>query len=531
MTSLATFDERSELFKEYLQLMGSGALPDAGVAPFGPDDALLVVDPQADFFMKDPILNPLGGKVGTPGSTEIVGPIIDLIDSAVLAGATVCATRNYHPHNHISFVSQGGHFPSYCVQGTPGSKFLPPIAEALASGVRRNGNEKVFVAFKAMHEGAASFAALPYWDGGKAGMPCGFDRGGFDRLAYSCDPKEAAALSPRGCNESPWTGCLVLKQSGLLQEGGEIDMDAPPDALALLRDSVDRKGRSLQDALKGKRRLFLCGLPLDFCVLDTALNARGAKTEGSFESVHVVLDATRAAHIHGIGSYGTGFLTDPAQVLEKLRGCGAGIVSSRAFSWATHRPSLSKHLARPSLARKPTTQRFTFPECTGPFALMTDRVTMRVQSNVEGNHRYLLELSGQLQMLSQFGLSGTGTLATPPARMPPDWPGAPPEACKLAWGFPVDGMSHLDLQDQMTLLSIGSSAALLFAAHGGFILFDRDEQVGVAWPSHERYHVASYTIVNVCGRYTSVTMWTLHDRYTRSSHDRYTFTCCAASSR
>ena len=428
------------LFKEYLQLMGPVVKPDTGVAPFGPEDALLVVDPQADFFPKDPISNPLGGNLAIVGGAEVVSPIVDLIDSAVLAGATVCATRSYHPHDHVSFVSQGGHFPSHCVQGTPGSKFLPPIAEALASGVRRLGNEKVFVAFKAMHERAASFGAMPYWDGA-------VDRDGHHKLAYTCEPREAAADSPMGCDAAPWTGSVVLKQSGLLQGGEVIDMDAPPDTLALLHDSVKRGGRSLQDSLKG-RRLFICGLPLDLCVLDTCLNARGAE----FESVHVILDATRATHIHGIGSYGTGFLTDPAQVLHKIRKCGAQIINFRALSWASTQPSVDRYgrygLSRPSLARKPTSQRFTFPECTGPFAVITDRVTMRVQRDASGTYRYLLELSGLLQLLAQFGLSGTGTVATAPARMLSYWPGALPECYNIAWGFPVDGMSSLDQQDR-----------------------------------------------------------------------------------
>ena len=49
-------------------------------------------------------------------------------------------------------------------------------------------------------------------------------------------------------------------------------------------------GAFLQAALQGKKRLFVCGLALDFCVTDTCLNAKDA----GFDSVHLLLDAARA---------------------------------------------------------------------------------------------------------------------------------------------------------------------------------------------------------------------------------------------
>ena len=58
----------------------------------------------------------------------------------------------------------------------------------------------------------------------------------------------------------------------------------------------------------------LPGLALDFCVLDTCLNASSL----GFRGVYMVLDAARAAHIPGVGSFGSGFLSDPAGVASKL---------------------------------------------------------------------------------------------------------------------------------------------------------------------------------------------------------------------
>ena len=52
-------------------------------------------------------------------------------------------------------------------------------------------------------------------------------------------------------------------------------MNAPPDMLALCGDSSEERGsQTLEDRLRGCKRIFVCGLALDFCVLDTCLNAR-----------------------------------------------------------------------------------------------------------------------------------------------------------------------------------------------------------------------------------------------------------------
>ena len=52
----------SDLFKEWLGLAG-GPTP-AADAPLGPDDALVVIDMQADFLPHDAALNPHGGRFG-----------------------------------------------------------------------------------------------------------------------------------------------------------------------------------------------------------------------------------------------------------------------------------------------------------------------------------------------------------------------------------------------------------------------------------------------------------------------------------
>lgn len=78
-------------------------------------DALLITDIQNDFLPGGalPVLN---GDVIIPVLNEFAKRFQD-------AGATVFASKDWHPANHCSFKKQGGPWPSHCVQDTKGAKF------------------------------------------------------------------------------------------------------------------------------------------------------------------------------------------------------------------------------------------------------------------------------------------------------------------------------------------------------------------------------------------------------------------------
>ena len=82
------------------------------------------------------------------GGDDIVDSIVAMVQAASDAGATIIASRDYHPHDHCSFAHAGGHFPSHCVQGTSGSKFLPEIARALECAMRRRAERKLSEAIR-----------------------------------------------------------------------------------------------------------------------------------------------------------------------------------------------------------------------------------------------------------------------------------------------------------------------------------------------------------------------------------------------
>jgi len=82
-------------------------------------DALLIADIQKDFMP--------GGALPVEGGDEIIPVLNAYIKRFENAKANVFASRDWHPLNHISFKTQGGPWPSHCVQETDGAKFSPDL--------------------------------------------------------------------------------------------------------------------------------------------------------------------------------------------------------------------------------------------------------------------------------------------------------------------------------------------------------------------------------------------------------------------
>ena len=85
---------------------------------------------------------PIGGLLGIPGGANAASKIADLIAEFSVKGARIVATRDYHPHDHVSFVGQSTKsvFPPHCVQGSEGSKFYAPIKTALETARMKSSN-------------------------------------------------------------------------------------------------------------------------------------------------------------------------------------------------------------------------------------------------------------------------------------------------------------------------------------------------------------------------------------------------------
>ena len=84
-----------------------------------PTDALIIVDVQNDFCP--------GGALAVQDGDAVV-PVLNAVAAQFArAGATVVATRDWHPPSHRSFQAQGGPWPTHCVRDTAGAAFHPDL--------------------------------------------------------------------------------------------------------------------------------------------------------------------------------------------------------------------------------------------------------------------------------------------------------------------------------------------------------------------------------------------------------------------
>jgi nicotinamidase/pyrazinamidase len=92
--------------------------------------ALLIIDFQNDFAS--------GGALEVPDGDEIAEPVKRLAGRLDL----VFATRDWHPPDHASFVTQGGPWPVHCVRDTHGAAFHPAMNEVQVDVVVDVGRER-----------------------------------------------------------------------------------------------------------------------------------------------------------------------------------------------------------------------------------------------------------------------------------------------------------------------------------------------------------------------------------------------------
>ncbi|MFQ6081511.1 MAG: bifunctional nicotinamidase/pyrazinamidase [Candidatus Bathyarchaeia archaeon] len=81
--------------------------------------ALIIVDVQNDFCP--------GGALPVPNGDEVVPILNEYIKKFKEAEASIYATRDWHPVNHMSFKTRGGIWPPHCVQNTRGAEFHPNL--------------------------------------------------------------------------------------------------------------------------------------------------------------------------------------------------------------------------------------------------------------------------------------------------------------------------------------------------------------------------------------------------------------------
>jgi len=272
-----------------------------------PRDVLIIVDMQNDFVPPGSFGVKDCGAFGVAEGDLVSGGIEKMIEKFGDRECDIIATRDYHPEDHVSFKT----FPAHCVQGSPGANLVPPIKialQALKDARKKNGKKgEVLIVFKGYSNVIDSFGAFPYKE------EVATKRLDFDPIG-----------AEHGiCSHLSFTGGLGLKSSYQSK-----DLDAPPDVMAYTNDHGNK---TVQMLIKGEdRSLFICGLALDYCVLDTAINARNVTPQ--YLNVYIVFDLARAAYIPGFGEFGIddkkGWLQDPAGIAQKLHANGIKLIFS-----------------------------------------------------------------------------------------------------------------------------------------------------------------------------------------------------------
>mmetsp|Transcript_19030 Transcript_19030/g.61997 ORF Transcript_19030/g.61997 Transcript_19030/m.61997 type:complete len:681 (-) Transcript_19030:192-2234(-) len=436
-------DSHQPLFSEYLNLTanaGWGSLVRTDPIQIGPVDCLIVVDMQNDFVPLD-LENPDGGAFAVPEGNDISPLVVKLMEEFADKGGLVVATRDYHPKCHCSFLPQQGPFPEHCVQGSIGSHFYPPIGEAIKN-LRKKGR-RMEIVFKGFHEDVDSFGSFQYADADQSWL----------RVSKRDTPGPQDRL--HGCTHAAWTGAVLLYCSNI-----EADVNAPPDILATRRQIL------LGDYLReqGIRRVFACGLALDFCVLDTCANG----VEAGFSDISLIMDAARSAHLPGLGSFGSGFISDPKEMKDKMAKYRVQVRPTSSLIAGMQALDPFKERAKP-VSR--------FPESLGPFALVRAN-KLNLLLNREKRTYSALGPKDVIEMFEKADLECKG-FTTEPGAITLDMDsrkraGIPEAATKFCWAYPVGAGNFTDRpRAYMTTTSPSAS----FFVFGGFVYMADDDSI------------------------------------------------------
>jgi nicotinamidase/pyrazinamidase len=98
--------------------------------------ALIVVDMQNSFV--DP-----KGSLYVKGAETLVPAINKEVLAAAVKGDVIVFTKDWHPKNHCSFVTEGGPWPVHCVENTPGAELHKDMVTARATTLNKGTSVEV----------------------------------------------------------------------------------------------------------------------------------------------------------------------------------------------------------------------------------------------------------------------------------------------------------------------------------------------------------------------------------------------------
>jgi nicotinamidase/pyrazinamidase len=110
------------------------------VATYDPSTALVVVDVQNDFA--DP-----NGGLAVDGGSAILPLVNASVADALVGGAFVVYTQDWHPESTPHFAKDGGTWPVHCVAGTWGAELHPSLDVAGPSVLKGSNGEDGYSGF------------------------------------------------------------------------------------------------------------------------------------------------------------------------------------------------------------------------------------------------------------------------------------------------------------------------------------------------------------------------------------------------
>jgi len=466
------------LFQDYLGMLDANTAIVRGPIDINASDCLIVIDMQNDFVSAasdNPVESP---PFASTESLHIVQPICEMMKRFHKAGGMVLATKDYHPWDHCSFEGHSAkgdwpgdpkngppNFPSHCVQGSEGADFYAPICATLCDLMRADP-ARAKVAWKGFHEEVDSFGGVIYPE----------DTEGVGRFP--------ATYGKAPCQMSAWTGSFILQSSMMCGDNGtfwhgQLDpqhVDAPPDVMA-----VETK-EAVHDYMsaKGCKRVFVCGLVLDVCVVDTCLNVKKAMPDCE---VFMVLDSSRPAHINGVG-----FLNEAPPVGEWIKtrqlalALTMDILDETTMQQLAHRDVPVVGLCSPAenIPGFPENLSLRLVRCP-QLRMALETVLMPTDSTCG---EYCTKKLHTDQMVTRLGLVSKGklspvhevTLEHAIERRQSDIPSG---AVSFAYAYPIEGSNGiLDLvKQQGQTPTIFQDANVAFVFFGGFVYFDDANKV------------------------------------------------------
>ena len=311
---------------------------DAKLDEDGFTNVLIVIDMQKDFVP--------GGSLAVAEGDEIEGEIKALIADDRFHH--IFASKDFHPPGHCSFTTgkEGGYFAPHCVQvygrqeitmqeknmrieeftgkepetvipdgdyvethgggggEDSGAKFTPYVQVELQKLHEKN-NDKVEVFFKAFNQTCDSFGAMPYANNTTDGPALQerrkeVDAEGRPKLFSECADVMTGSYGfdlkdPFDIDSDPVDS---RRSWQILTHSDHVRKDSFVDAFKHIEGGTTTMESRIKALAEGGKtvRLFVCGLTMDYCVLDTARNAKFL-CEGV--DVNIILDATRPVRKDG----------------------------------------------------------------------------------------------------------------------------------------------------------------------------------------------------------------------------------------